>query len=127
LYECGDASEPHGGLAAASIHDEWWDVEPSWQNATHSIRRARHPHRIIGNEDGYAVVFPSNGDVPQLAVRPEARRNGLGMQLLRAACAVANKPLRIINIDDRGAAVAAFLERAGATRVLRQIEMVKQL
>jgi len=112
---------------SAQAHPEWGTSEPSWQNATHSIARARDAHFTIGNDDAYAIVFPSNGDVAQLAVRPSARRRGLGTQLLHAAAAIAQKPLRIMNVDDRDDGTARFLEAAGAQRTVRQIEMLKLL
>ncbi len=105
----------------------WWDVQPSWQNSAASIARAESTHVTLGNDDGYVIVFPSNGDMPQLAVRREARRKGLGTRLLQAAAAVAQKPLRIMNVDERGLGLAAFLERAGATKFVRQLEMVRPL
>jgi len=105
----------------------WWDVQPSWQNSTTSITRARDEHVTLGNGDGYVVVFPNTGDVPQLAVRPEARRRGLGTRLLHAAASLAGKPLRIMNVDERDHGIAAFLENAGATRFVRQLEMTRSL
>jgi len=105
----------------------WWDIQPSWQNSTHSIERARDRHVLLGDDDSYAILFPSNGDLAQLAVRPEARRRGIGTRLLHEACAIANKPLRIMNVDDRDVGIARFLERAGAKPMVRQIEMVKAL
>ncbi len=105
----------------------WYDVSPSWQNSPASIQRAKDAHLTLGNDDAYAIVFPSNGDLAQLAVRPKARRRGLGTQLLRAAAKVAGKPLRIQNVDDRDAGIAAFLERNGAVRTVRQLEMVRAL
>ena len=57
---------------------------PSWQNSVASIRRANEPFVVIGDERGAAVVFPSNGDVPLLAVAPEHRRRGLGRAGLTA-------------------------------------------
>lgn len=110
-----------------TMNSSWWDVEPAWQNSTASIVRAQFEHVILGDKNGYAVVFPSNGDLPQLAVRPEARRKGIGTRLLQQAAAVAGKPLRILNIDDRDAGIAAFLEAAGAMRTVRQLEMERNL
>jgi ribosomal protein S18 acetylase RimI-like enzyme len=104
-----------------------WDVLPSWQNTPTSISRATDAHVTLGNDDGYVIVFPSNGDVPELAVRREARRRGAGTALLRAAAEVAGKPLRIMNVDERDVGIAAFLERAGAVRFVRQLEMVRAL
>jgi ribosomal protein S18 acetylase RimI-like enzyme len=123
-----DADAPSAEpIARGAMHPEYCDVAPSWQNSTASIRRARDRFEVIGNDDGYAVVFPSNGDLPQLAVRPEARRRGLGTRLLREAAAIAGKPLRILNIDDRASDIAAFLEAAGARRIVRQLEMELRL
>jgi len=105
----------------------WCDLLPSWQNTPASIARATDPHVVLGDDDGYVVVFPGNGDVPELAVRREARRRGVGTRLLRAAAAAAGKPLRIMNVDERDAGIAAFLETAGAVRFVRQLEMVRPL
>jgi ribosomal protein S18 acetylase RimI-like enzyme len=112
---------------AAMADSSWWDVEPAWQNSAASILRAGDAHVTIGDEDGYAIVFPNSGDLPQLAVRREARRRGTGTRLLGEAAAIAGKPLRIMNVDDRDTGIAAFLERAGAVRTVRQIEMVLAL
>lgn len=105
----------------------WRDVEPSWQNSDVSIARARDPHTLLGDANGYAVVFPSNGDLAQLAVRRDARRRGLGTRLLRAAAELAGKPLRIMNVDERDAGIASFLARSGATKIVRQLELIRPL
>lgn len=114
------SSEP---ITRGVMRPEHCDVAPSWQNSTASLRRAHDRFEVIGSDDGYAVVFPSSGDLPQLAVAPAARRRGLGTRLLRDAATLAGKPLRIINVDDRASGIAAFLESAGARRTVRQIEM----
>ena len=104
----------------------WCDVAPSWQNETHSLLRAIEPYVVVGDEESGAVVFPSNGDLAQLAVRHDARGRGSGRRLLNAAAAQTNAPLRIINVDDSDAGIAQFLEKCGAKRTVRQIEMVYQ-
>jgi len=103
------------------------DAEPSWQNSAASIARAREPRVRVGDETGYAIVFPSNGDLARIFVRPDARRSGLGTRLLREAAAVAGRPLRIINVDERATGLTRFLERAGAVRTVRQVEMIRAL
>jgi ribosomal protein S18 acetylase RimI-like enzyme len=112
---------------SALIAEHWWTIEPSWQNSTSSIERAHDAKVILGNRDAYAIVFPSSGDLPQLAVSPHTRRIGLGTRLLESAAAVTGKPLRIINVDDRDAGIARFLESAGARKTMRQIEMTTLL
>ncbi|HLE63621.1 MAG TPA: GNAT family N-acetyltransferase [Pyrinomonadaceae bacterium] len=114
-------------LLDLEVRQTWWTVQPSWQNSIASIRRAHDRSIALGNDEGYAVVFPSNGDLPQLAVRPQARRQGVGTRLLHAAAAVSGKPLRIMNVDDRDNGIARFLEHTGAVRTLRQIEMEREL
>ena len=104
--------------------EAWTDMSLSWQNSVASIRRASEPYIVVGDERGGGVVFPSNGDVPLLAVASKHRRKGLGRALLGEACAVAGKRLRIMNIDDRQEGIAAFLDRCGAQKLVRQIEMV---
>ena len=105
----------------------WWDILPSWQNSPSSIARAKDTHVTLGNDDGYVIVFPNTGDVPQLAVRRERRRRGVGTRLLHAAAALAGRPLRIMNVDERDAGIAAFLEHAEAKRFVRQLEMTRPL
>jgi len=103
----------------------WWDIEPSWQNSTASLARATDTHVTLGDDDGYIVVFPSTGDVPQMAVRHEARRRGVGTRLVASAAALAQKPLRFINVDDRDEGIARFFEHIGVRRTVRQIEMAR--
>jgi len=114
-----------GGTPA--LQRDWWDVQPSWQNSPSSIARAKDTHVTLGDDDGYVIVFPNTGDVPQLAVRREGRRRGVGTRLLHAAAALAERPLRIMNVDERDAGIAAFLEHAGAKRFVRQLEMTRPL
>jgi hypothetical protein len=47
--------------------------------------------------------------------------------LLAAAAARTGKRLRIMNVDDRDAGIAAFLQRCGAQKMIRQIEMEREL
>jgi ribosomal protein S18 acetylase RimI-like enzyme len=110
-------------IMRGTMHPEYCDVEPSWQNSMASIRRALDRFEVVGGADGYAVVFPSNGDLAQLAVHPAARRRGLGTRLLRDAATIAGKPLRIINVDDAAGHIAMFLDAVGARRTVRQVEM----
>ena len=107
--------------------DDACDVAPSWQNSNASLARARDARVVLGDAGACAIVFPSNGDLARLVVRRDARRRGHGLRLLRAAHAVAGKPLRIMNIDERDRGIAAFLDAAGARQLVRQLELVRVL
>ena len=104
-----------------------FDIQPSWQNSDGSIARAKQAHVTIGDERGYAVLFPGSGDLAQLAVRRDERRKGLGTKLLQSAAAIAGKPLRIMNVDEADLGIAAFLEHNGARKMVRQLEMLRPL
>lgn len=102
------------------------DVEPPWQNSLASLRRATEPYVALGDDRGAAIVFPASADLPLLCVRRDVRRRGHGARLLAAAAARAARPVRLM-VDDRDAGIAAFLDAAGATRLVRQLEMVREL
>ncbi|MDQ6801024.1 MAG: hypothetical protein M3041_09325, partial [Acidobacteriota bacterium] len=110
--------------AALQTIRSWCDMTPSWQNDVPSIRRAREPYLILGDANAGAIVFPSNGDVPLLAVRPEARHQGLGRSLLAEAARSVGKPLRVMNVEDR---FEPFLSSCGAEKFVRQLEMVRSI
>ncbi len=101
----------------------WGSVQPSWQNSSASIKRAREEHVILGDHRGCIVVFPASGDVPQLAVDPGERRRGVGRVLVESAAALAARPLRFINVDAREVGIRAFFDSLGATKIVSQIEM----
>ncbi|MBV8517399.1 MAG: GNAT family N-acetyltransferase [Acidobacteria bacterium] len=119
-----DVSADAPRIASCARLDEERDIAPSWQNSDASLARTRDPRVILGDDDACAIVFPSNGDLPRLVVRRDARRRGRGTQLLRAAHASAGKPLRIMNVDERDRGIATFLEAAGARPLIRQLELV---
>ena len=129
--QCWTLDAPAAAESAATVFPDawtsWWDITPSWQNSTASLARAADERVVVGGDDGVAVVLPLTGEVPQLAVRRDARRRGIGSNLLRQALATAGQPLRILNVDDQAGDVATFLERAGARRTVRQLEMLQRL
>ncbi|HEX9501975.1 MAG TPA: GNAT family N-acetyltransferase [Thermoanaerobaculia bacterium] len=113
------------GVPVPQLHRlrAWCDMTPSWQNDVPSIQRAREPYLILGDADAGAVVFPSNGDVALLAVKPEARHHGRGRALLAEIAKTVGKPLRIMNVDTRDDGIAEFLAACGAKPMVAQLEM----
>jgi ribosomal protein S18 acetylase RimI-like enzyme len=127
-WSCSAAGPPLPDLTDPDLDDlaRDSDVALSCQNSLASIRRAPEPYVVIGDEHGAAVIFPASADLALLTVPRRARRQGHGTRLLGAAVARASRPLRILNIDARATGIARFLDVAGATPLVRQIEMMRR-
>jgi ribosomal protein S18 acetylase RimI-like enzyme len=89
----------------------------AWQNSDASVARAADEHVQIGDTRGHVILFPETGDLAQF-------HGVITTDLLARVRNTAQKPLRIMNVDESDAALIAFLETAGATRTVRQFEMV---
>lgn len=110
--QCWGYDGPRAALPTRALPDADGAFEPSWQNTRASIARAIEPFVVVADGDDWAVVFPSNGDLPQFsAANP---------RLLAGAAHAAGKPLRIINAD---VGASAFLAAAGCTPTVAQLEM----
>lgn len=94
-----DALEFHSGPLPESISirpledpgwrtlRSFWDFRPSWQNSVDSMRRVQSSITMLGafQRDvpvAYICMEEGTGDIPQLAVHPEFRHQGLAMALL---------------------------------------------
>lgn len=93
---------------------------PSWQNSDTSLARARERHARIEDDAGAVILFPATGEIAQF-------HGTISGALLARALRASEKPLRMLNVDERDTAFAAFLERAGAQRTVRQLEMFRPL
>ncbi|WP_246213121.1 GNAT family N-acetyltransferase [Aminipila butyrica] len=113
--------------------EAFWDFKPSWQNSVRSIHAVaeeftcavlRRNTKLIG----YGIVGKATGDVPQLAVCQEYRRQGIATQILAALMQnTKSNILSFINVDDTSQSTRAFLERMGSENVGGQYEMVLTL
>ena len=112
-------------ISIDDVPSEFCDVAPSWQNSLQCLRRSDDDKRVIALDGGYVVVHAATGDLAQLAVDPARRRRGVGTRLLRHAAAVAEAPLRILNVDARSGVIRKFLEAAGAEPFVAQLEMAR--
>jgi GNAT superfamily N-acetyltransferase len=110
---------------------DWRDWEPSWQNSDASLRESVEEvvwleARIRSGPVGYAAVVPDARDLPQLAVRPDSRRQGVATALLAEAARQlrAGAGLRVINVDGGSSADLAFYGKLGGAELPAQREMV---
>lgn len=108
----------------------FWDFQPSWQNSVDSVTRKRDNMAILGafNQDAivaYACMENGTGDVPQLAVHPEFRRQGLATILLARLVNLLDPPgLRVINTCADSVPVRSFLLNLGLRPGHGQYEMI---
>lgn len=111
----------------------FWSIEPSWQNANHSILRAwqsmvgRAVYAPNGEMVAYALLTPATGDCTQLAVAPQHRRMGIATALLtdlKTFTNVAN--IRMANADSSFAPFVMFAAKVGLVPGPKQYEMLLQ-
>ena len=118
------------------LFESFWTYRPSWQNSTDSIKRSLADETIIktflglylsGEPVGYAVVFHTSGNIPQIAVAEKHRRKGFGRALLNALQKQTEKPLMVSNVDAQATGVSAFLQANGFSLLTTQYEMLLKL
>ncbi|RKZ14601.1 hypothetical protein DRQ53_11145 [bacterium] len=135
-HELLDTPDPEGvrlQIAAgppATDYRSWRSWGPSWQNSDDSIDQTVEEvcwiHACVGEECvGYAVLVPVARDLPQLVVREDWRRRGIGRALLRAATAriEPDQPLRVINVDEASGPDNTLFARFAARELPPQHEM----
>jgi len=110
----------------------FWDVQPSWQNSESSVNRSEDKKAFLGVYKkqelmAYAVLYPSTGDLAQLAVKKNFRGNGAGTLLLKACLAVSDKPLSILNVEDSDKDINGFLNSFGCKLFTMQHELIKKI
>ena len=109
-----------------------FDVEPSWSNNLTAIQNNRATLRNIGyhlNEKliGYACLNPSSGRIKTIGVHPDYRRKGIGKQILNFLKLNTDKPLSVINIDEKGENILKFLQKNGFIPTIKQFELRMKL
>lgn len=112
---------------------EFWDFKPSWQNGFEAISRKIEDFIIIGafiNQQltGYCIFEPQSGDITQIAVKKEYRRNGIATALLnQALSSITHDSVKVINTDIECESITAFLQSKSIQLKGMQFEMIKQL
>jgi ribosomal protein S18 acetylase RimI-like enzyme len=109
------------------------DFVPSWQNSFEAI--SRNPDDFIakgvfhGQElVGYGILEPTSGDITQLAVSVNSRRQGIGSVILKEL-SVHNQHvnLKLVNSEVSCRSITQFLEAHNMRPKGRQFEMIKRL
>jgi ribosomal protein S18 acetylase RimI-like enzyme len=111
----------------------FWEFQPSWQNSISSINAVEGIMiyalvRLDNNIIGYGVVDKTTGDIPQLAIHKDYRRNGIAGSIVAALFEkVAMNQLNMLNVDDAYDGMKLFLLKLGFEKTISQYEIVLTL
>ena len=109
------------------------DFYPSWQNSIESIERGASELTCIGafyldELVGFCVIDRKSGDLTQIAVRKENRKQGVASRLL---CEVIRQMstdfVKVINVPSDNLSLLAFLKSKNIPLMNKQFEMVMDL
>ncbi len=120
-------------LKEISRLDSFWDYPPSWQNSPDSLKRKADEFSYVGafseNElVGYGIIDPNSGDIPQIAVAREYRRQGVGTAILEKLLQLCQSDaLKYINVDRQDQGTRQLLLACGCRETVRQFEMILPL
>ncbi|TCL76383.1 acetyltransferase (GNAT) family protein [Hydrogenispora ethanolica] len=117
-------------LAALDRYQHWLDYQPTWQNATPSILNLKDRYQglriMLGQREvGYAVIHREYGDLPQLGLAEELRRERLPL-LGMLAPYTRSAVLKAINVEE-GSYLGPWLIGQGMQGHVDQYEMAKDL
>lgn len=111
----------------------FWDYSPSWQNSPDSVKRKLDGFSYVGaftkNElIGYGIIDPKSGDIPQIAVAREHRRQGVGTSILEKLLQLCQSDtLKYVNVDRQDQGTRQLLLARGCRETVRQFEMILPL
>ena len=109
------------------------DFYPSWQNSIESIERGSSELTCMGAFDvdelaGFCVFDRKSGDLTQIAVRKEYRRQGVASRLLSEAIKqICTDFVKVINVPSDNLSLPAFLKSKNIPLMNRQYEMIMDL
>jgi ribosomal protein S18 acetylase RimI-like enzyme len=113
--------------------ETFWEFQPSWQNSISSLHAGKGfmIYALVlleNNIIGYGVIDKNTGDIPQLAVHKDHRRNGIAESIVSALFEkAAMNQLSIYNVDDAYDGMRLFLLKLGFINTINQYEIVLTL
>jgi len=112
---------------------KFWDFEPSWQNSFESVVRQIQDFVILGAYDknkliGYIIFEPFSGDITQIAVDKNYRRQKIASCLINKALKILKfSSVKYINSDVKDTSTLEFLKSQNIHLIGKQFEMIKKL
>ncbi len=121
------------GLELKGQMASFQDFAPSWQNSFESIARRTSDFIMLGAFDGttlvgYCIFAPDTGDITQIAVDKNYRRQGIASALLdELSKGNKHQNIKLINAEIGCESIKKFAESIGIFQKGRQFEMIRQL
>ncbi len=109
------------------------DFYPSWQNSIEAISRKTDDFKIIGAFDkeiliAYCVFEPMSGDLSQIVVDRNYRRQGIATNLMKYLLKFnLHHSIKVINTDINCNSINEFLKSNHILLNGKQYEMIKEL
>ena len=109
------------------------DFTPSWQNSFEAILRRTDDFIMLGAYDGlklvgYCVFEPISGDITQIAVDQDYRRQGIATVLLSEILKYnKHSQVKALNTETTCENITAFLNSCNIPLKGKQFEMIKYL
>ena len=116
-----------------SLMEEMIDFNLSWQNNFQSLLKCPSDFKLIGafNQNtlvGYGIIEPETGDIPQLAVQKNYRKQGIGTILLNELKKLNKAPIaKFVNIESNQEGMISFIVKNGIPKIVSQFEMIKTI
>lgn len=112
---------------------KYWNYNPSWQNSIDSIKDnfnnfiyivAKSGDKIVG----YGIIEKTTGDIPQIAVSQQYRRQGIGKAIVNMLInSLDIERFKILNVDSRDLEMEKFLLSIGREKYTKQFEMILEI
>jgi len=111
----------------------FWDFIPSWQNSFEAILRQSDDFIIRGVFDdaklvGYGILEPYSGDITQIAVSKDYRRQGIGSGIFNELLKCNKfKSVKAVNVEISCTSLKLFLVSKNIPEKGKQFEMIREL
>ncbi len=112
---------------------QMWDFAPSWQNSIDSVSAVPDTFGVVtAHVDdglaGYGMIETGSGDIPQVAVAPGLRGQGIGRCVMaRLADLTTSDRFAMINVEEGSGGMGEYAEAIGMAHYTAQYEMKLEL
>ncbi|AZO94837.1 GNAT family N-acetyltransferase [Halocella sp. SP3-1] len=112
------------------LFKSFWDFKPSWQNSIESIIAVSNSFEVIiaqiaEDTVGYGIIDTITGDIPQLSVHMDYRRQGIAYNILKRLIQYTElQNVNFINIDNKCLSIFKFLQNLRFENFIDQYEMI---